>query len=62
MRGPNQNSYSDESGCMLNVHKELMKRRSGGRNGGKIVPVLIVKTGEKGGVVPLIPSLGSRWR
>jgi len=62
MRGPNQNNCVDESGFMLNVHKQLMKRMSEGRNGGKIVPVHILKTGEKGGVVPLVPSLGSRWR
>jgi hypothetical protein len=42
MRGPNQNSYIDESGCMLNVHKEVMQRRIEGRNGGKIVPVHIL--------------------
>jgi hypothetical protein len=62
MRGPKQNSSIDESGCMLNVHKELMKHGSEGRNGGKIIPVHILKTGEKGGVVHLVPSLGARWK
>lgn len=62
MRGPNGNSCSDESVCVLNVHKEVMKRRSEGRNGGKIVPVHILKTWKKGGVVPLLPSLGTRRR
>lgn len=62
MRGPNRNSCVGESGCMLDVHKEFMKRRSEGRNGGKIVPVHILKTVEKGGVVTLVPSLGTRWR
>ena len=62
MRGPNRNSCIGESGCMLNGHNELMKRRSEGRNGSKIVLVHILKTGEKGGVVPLVPSFGSRWR
>jgi hypothetical protein len=61
MRGPNQSSYIDESGCMLNVHKEVIQRRNEGRNGGKIVPVHILKKGIKGGVVPLVPSLGTRW-
>jgi hypothetical protein len=60
MRGPNGNSCVGESGCMLNVHKELLKRRTEARNGGKIVPVHILKTGEKGGVVPLVPILGTR--
>jgi hypothetical protein len=56
MRGANRNSCIDESGCVLNVHKELTKW-SESRNGGKIVPVHILKTGEKGGVVPLFPAL-----
>ena len=47
LRRPNRNTCIDESGCMLNVHKELIKRRREGRNGGKVVPVHILKTYER---------------
>lgn len=62
LQGPNWNSCIDESGCMRNVHKELMKRMSEGRNGGKIFPVHILKAGERGGVAPFVPSLVTRCR